>query len=98
MGPLEKAFALIEAQKKCTAIACKVLNDKTARAYCEPREAPFEHVHVTLNEENVTCYDNDPLAYWDSDDGGDEIPGTEALKKELQRLFPGVSLSVVIMC
>ena len=44
--------------------------------------------------------DHDPRAYWDSADEdecyGDPIPGAGLLHAALQRIFPGVGLSIVV--
>lgn len=99
MTTLEKAAYLIEAQSKCSHIAQTVLHEPTARAYCSPRWAPFDNVHVTIRED-MAANEEDLVAYFDSEDEsqcwGDPIPNTGALLSALRAVFPGVSLSIAV--
>lgn len=96
---MENAMRLLDAQSRCTREAQAILNEPTARAYCTPRWGPFDHVHVTIREDGADM-DADPIAYYDSQDEedcyGDPIPNTGLLLAALQRILPGVSLSVVV--
>ena len=96
---MENAMRLLDAQSRCTREAQAILNEPTARAYCTPRCGPFDHVHVTIREDGADM-DHDPRAYWDSADEdecyGDPIPGAGLLQAALQRIFPGVGLSIVV--
>lgn len=97
MSVIEKAAALIGLQDRCARSAGRIIQGGTVRAYCSPRWAP-DHVHLTVNEDKVTDPDGDPLAYWDSDDGGDDIPGSGAILAEMREILPGASVSIVVFC
>lgn len=98
MGQLETLCNLIDAQRKCTAIARRILNEPTAQAYCSPRWGPFDHVHVMINGEGADM-DRDPLAYFDSQEEDDcygEIPNTDLLVAAIQKEITGAGVSVVV--
>lgn len=96
---MEKAASLLDAQHRCTRIAQSILGDHTARAYCSPRFGPFDHIHITINDDGREYRDDDPVAYFDSENDDEcygEIPNTGLLVAALQREIPGAGVSIIV--
>lgn len=96
---MEKAANLLDAQSRCTRIARAILNEPTAQAYCSPRCGPFDHIHITVNDGGREYREDDPVAYYDSENDDEcygDIPNTGLLVAALQKAIPGAGVSIVV--